>query len=88
MLTNDMSRRKGCLGCRKRSELSKRVVDDDLEEWAKRKITAKELCELYVHFGEDPFIVPLDQRCEPPEFSAWNYAKERSQSLAAAGIRP
>lgn len=60
----------------------KRIVDVDLEEWAKRKITARELYELYIHFGEDPFIVPVDPHDAPSGFSAWDYAKERCLVLA------
>ena len=54
-----------------------RIVDSDLEKWAQRDITAKELYELYVMFGEDPFIIPNDGG-----FSAWDYARARSQVLA------
>jgi len=55
----------------------KRIVDECLQQWAERDITAKELYELYVMFGEDPFIVPGNGG-----FSAWDYARERSQALA------
>jgi hypothetical protein len=62
----------------------KRVVDDDLEEWAKRNLSAKELYELYVCFGEDPFIVTVNPSDGPAHFSAWDYAKERCGVLAAS----
>jgi hypothetical protein len=55
----------------------KRMVDEDLEQWADRDITAEELYRLYVGFGDDPFVVPNDGG-----FSAWDYAKQRSQTLA------
>jgi hypothetical protein len=61
----------------------KRIVDDDLTEWAKRPSTAKDLYETYVCFGEDPFIVALDPNDKAPNFFSWDYAKERSQALAA-----
>ncbi len=61
----------------------KQIVDADLTGWAERNITADELYNLYVSFGEDPFIVTLDPKDEQATFSAWDYAKERSQVLAA-----
>ena len=54
----------------------RRIVDNDLEDWAKRDITAKELFNLYVMFGDDPFIKP------DGGFSGRDYARERSQALA------
>jgi hypothetical protein len=60
----------------------KRVVDDDLEEWAKRRITAKELYELWACFGEDPFVIAINAEDKGRRFSAWDYAKRRSQALA------
>jgi hypothetical protein len=61
----------------------KRIVDDDLSEFAKGKnYTPDELYEHYVSFGSDPFIVALDSKDDRPCFSAWNYAKERSQVLS------
>ena len=53
----------------------RRIVDEELQEWAERDITAKELYELWGMFGEDPFI-------ESGGFSASEYARERSQALA------
>jgi hypothetical protein len=62
----------------------KRVVDDDLSAFGKGKsYTPDELYDHYVSFGSDPFIVALDAKNDRPCFSAWNYAKERSQVLAA-----
>jgi len=62
----------------------KHVVDDDLKEWTQRNITAMELYELWAHFGADPFIVPVSCNDGQARFSAWDYAKERSESLAAS----
>jgi hypothetical protein len=61
----------------------KEIVDDDLNSTIADKpdLTAKELYELYVLFGPDPFIVPINKDDEAPKFSAWDYAKERSQVL-------
>jgi hypothetical protein len=61
----------------------KRIVDNDLSALAKGKnYTPDELYEHYVSFGSDPFIVALDPKDDRPCFSAWDYAKERSQVLS------
>ena len=61
----------------------KRIVDDDLCKFAKGKnYTPDELYDYYTSFGSDPFIVALDPKGGRPSFSAWNYAKERSQIIA------
>jgi hypothetical protein len=61
----------------------KQLIDDDLRESAKAKnYTPDELYDYYVSFGSDPFIVALDSQDGRPSFSAWNYAKGRSQVLA------
>jgi hypothetical protein len=64
----------------------KQLVDADLTELAERNVTADKLYDLYVSFGRDPFIVALDPKDDRPSFSAWNYAKERSQVLAAHNL--
>jgi hypothetical protein len=40
----------------------------------KAGITADDLHELYVQFGDDPFI-------RGSEFSAWDYARERANQM-------
>jgi hypothetical protein len=62
------------------SALSKqlsRLVDEFLEEAYKPGMKAEDLYQVYIRFGEDPFIVGGDIR-----FSAWDYAKERSAQIA------
>ena len=54
-----------------------RIVDEFLEEAYKPGMKAEELYQVYIGFGEDPFIVRGDIR-----FSAWDYAKERSAQIA------
>jgi hypothetical protein len=58
----------------------KKIVDAFLNKAIKERpdLTANELYEEYKFGGLDPFIVGD----EAPEFSAWDYAKERSQVLA------
>jgi uncharacterized protein YktA (UPF0223 family) len=67
---------------------SKAIVDEFLNKAYKPGITAEELEKGYKHFGEDPFISTMDKADEPAMFSAWEYAKERSEYLAANGIDP
>ena len=57
-----------------------RIVDQFLEHTYKPGMKADELYQAYVNFGEDPFIVGGDVR-----FSAWDYAKERSDRIAEEG---
>jgi hypothetical protein len=65
----------------------KQIVDNSLRHLAKGKTyTPDDLYDYYTSFGSDPFIVALDPKDDPPSFSAWNYAKERSQVLAAHNV--
>jgi hypothetical protein len=41
---------------------SKEIVDDELDSMWKAEMIAKELCKLYVAFGPDPFVVPLNSK--------------------------
>jgi hypothetical protein len=59
----------------------KEIVDDDLNAMWRPGMTAKELYKLYVAFGPDPFVVPLNPKDTSAEFSAWAYAKERCKEL-------
>ena len=46
-------------------------------------MTAKELFRLYVGFGPDPFVVPLNPADPEIEFSAWTYAKKRCKHFVS-----
>jgi hypothetical protein len=47
-------------------------------------MSAETLEKAYQGFGEDPFIIVLGESSDKSiKFSAWTYAKERSQKLAA-----
>jgi hypothetical protein len=59
----------------------KETVDDELNKMWKPAMTAKELYRLYIAFGPDPFVVPLNPKDPDVEFSAWTYAKKRSKDL-------
>ena len=63
----------------------KEIVDGDLNAMWKPRMTAKELYELYVAFGPDPFVVPLNPKDPDVEFSAWTYAKKRCKELVRLG---
>lgn len=57
----------------------KRIIDSYLEQANKPGMSATDLYNSYINFGEDPFIVPADTSV----FSAWNYAKERCIAICA-----
>jgi hypothetical protein len=61
----------------------KEIVDDDLNAMRKPGTTAKELYKLYVAFGPDPFVVPLNSKDPCEKFSAWTYAKGRCKELVS-----
>jgi|SRR5947209_20196393 len=60
----------------------KKIVDDDLTSMWQPGTTAAELYRLYLSFGPDPFAIPINPEDACVEFSAWAYAKERSQEIA------
>ena len=64
------------------------IVDDWLESHNNPGMTAKDLYEAYVMFGEDPFVLPTDHATAVDKtlwsFSAWNYAKERAKMLCTS----
>lgn len=59
----------------------RRIVDEYLESAYKAGMSASDLWDSYVSFGEDPFILSVGA----PEvrFSAREYAKERCEALCA-----
>ena len=61
---------------------AKKIIDEFLDPVYEPWMTAKEMYEGYVMFGEDPFIVPDDPA---DHFSAWGYAKERCAMLEQKG---
>ena len=61
----------------------KKIVDDDLNAMWKPGTTAKELYRLYVAFGPDPFVIPLNPSDLDVRFSAWTYAKGRCKQLVS-----
>ena len=61
----------------------KKIVDDDLGSMWRPGMTAAALYQLYVSFGPDPFVVPVNPDDPCIDFSAWTYAKKRCQDLAS-----
>jgi hypothetical protein len=57
------------------------IVDQDLDHLNKPGMTAQKLYQLYIAFGPDPFVVAVNPNDLAIDFSAWDYAKERSQLL-------
>jgi hypothetical protein len=64
--------------CEKAISACKRIIDEFMEKAYKKGMNFSELYGGYINFGEDPFIQSDDEKCE---FSAWTYAKKRSQEL-------
>ncbi len=61
------------------------IVEQSLKHGYTPGMTAEALYEGYVAFGDDPFIIVIDGTDERAKFSAWTYAKERSEAICAAG---
>ena len=61
----------------------KRIVDDNLNDAFKPGMTEQELYEAYTMFGEDPFVVAVDNTDDAVRFSAWDYARRRCRSLTS-----
>ena len=62
----------------------KRIVDEELTYMLKPGMTADALYQLWVMFGEDPYVMPVDPTDARVAFSAWEYAKERCEVLELA----
>lgn len=58
----------------------RRIVDEFLDRQYAPGMAGDCLYELYVSFGEDPFISP---RGPEPRFSAWSYARQQCDGLCA-----
>ena len=59
------------------------IVDQYLQSAYKPGISARELYDSYVTFGEDPWISTDDGDCK---FSAWDYAKQRAVQMCGGGL--
>lgn len=62
----------------------KSIVDDFLLSDLKYNDTAETLYSSYTMFGEDPFIIGN----KTYEFSSWDYAKERCETLPNTSVTP
>jgi hypothetical protein len=64
----------------------RRLVDEALLDEYKPSITAAELYDRYLSFGDDPFIVPPAGTAKDVLFSARHYAQRRAKALSAGGL--
>ena len=62
---------------------SKKIIDNDLKAMWTSGTSAADLYELYICWGPDPVVVPLDPSDPKVAFSAWPYAKERCKELVS-----
>jgi hypothetical protein len=60
------------------------IVDEFLVDAFEPGMSAAALYDLYKSFGDDPFIMPVDQKDPPVAFHAWRYAGERCEIIAVA----
>lgn len=60
-------------------EACKKIVDGSLENLYERDMSAEALYQRYTMFGDDPYI--LTDGPGGKLFSAWDYAKERSEVM-------
>jgi hypothetical protein len=63
----------------------KSIVDEFLAGAFREGMSGEALYDLYVGFGEDPFVVTVDPQGAPVGFSASAYAKEQSGIIAGYG---
>jgi len=59
----------------------RRIVDSWLDWQHEPGMTADALYDTYTAFGDDPFIIALDDAPVGERFSAWDYAKERCRAI-------
>jgi hypothetical protein len=65
----------------------RKLVDDWLARHHKPGMTADELYDHYISFGDDPFVVAT-QGAAAADFSAWTYARERTRAICGGKIEP
>ncbi len=61
------------------------IVQQWLLNEYKPGMSALSLYNHYADFGDDPFIVSVEGADVRANFSAWTYAKERSEAICAKG---
>jgi hypothetical protein len=62
------------------------IVDEFLVDAFKPGMSATDLYDCYTSFGDDPFIMPVDQKDPAVAFSAWRYARERCEVIAGSEV--
>ena len=58
------------------------IVDEFLADAVRSGMSSEALFDHYTMFGEDPFIVPIDDNSPRVKFSAWDHARQRCLELA------
>jgi hypothetical protein len=64
--------------------ICRKIVDEWLKRHHKPGMTGDQLFELYVGFGEDPYVIAPIGDADPAtagRFSAWDYARERAKAM-------
>lgn len=64
------------------------IVDEWLASAFEPGMSSEALWQRYMHFGDDPFIVPVDPKGCPVVFSGWDYAHQRCSDFATSQPRP
>jgi hypothetical protein len=59
----------------------RQIVDRNLLQMSEKNKTAKDLFDVYMLMGDDPFILPVPIGSEKIEFSAAEYARDRSRVI-------
>ena len=62
-------------------EACRGLVDRSLRNEYRSGMSAEDLYDRYVSFGDDPFILVVDGEDDGAAFSAWSYAKERCRAI-------
>ena len=70
----------------KRSQLAKPSWTNFWPASSSQACPPRPCTNLYTSFGDDPFVVSADPKAAPIGFSAWAYARERCEVLAAASV--
>lgn len=57
-----------------------KIIDEWLADAHRPDMASAALYEVYMHFGDDPFVIPVDPKDAPAvDFDAWAYARERCE---------
>ncbi|MCK1367236.1 hypothetical protein [Bradyrhizobium sp. 62] len=64
-----------------------KIVDEWLASAFKPGMASEALWELYVAFGDDSFILPVEPKDAPAaDFDAWDYARQRCEAMGGGAL--